>query len=83
MTDSELEPLLDSTLRELLAEMDHMTDDEIRQVREHPVCRYIAYRVSTPAQRQAHFPCSEEYYLAQARMSDRRWKFQCQKTSVV
>ena len=82
MTDTELERLLDGTLSELMAEMDGMTDEDIRHVSEHPVVRYIAYRVSTPAQRRELFPASEEYYLAQARMADRLGSFQCQKASV-
>ena len=81
MTADELERLLDGTLHELLFEMDGMTDEDICQVREHPVVQYIAYRVCTPAQRRVHFPCSEEYYLAQARIADRRWKFQCERAS--
>jgi hypothetical protein len=82
MTDTELEQLLNATLRELYSAMDDMTDEDICQVRNHPVVRYIVYRVLPPAERREHFPAAEEYYQAQARMADRRWKFQCQKTSV-
>jgi hypothetical protein len=81
MTDTELERLLDGTLAELTADLDHMPAADIQQVREHPVVRYILYRISTPAERRVHFPASEEYYLAQAQIGDRRWKFQCQKAS--
>ncbi len=77
MTDTELERLLDGTLSELWSAMDDMTDKDIRQVREHPVVRYIAYRITTPAQQRGFFRASEAYYLAQARIADRRWKFQC------
>ena len=82
MTDTELEELVDLDLAEFSSALDGMSAEDLQQVRRHPVVTYIAYRVCSPAQRQAHFPASEEYYLAQARMADRRWKFQCHKTRV-
>jgi hypothetical protein len=60
---------------ERISKVDGMSAEDLDQVRSHPVVRYVAYQVYSPAQREAHFPASEEYYLAQARISDRRWKF--------
>ena len=67
MTDTELEQLVDLSRAEFLSALDGMSAEDLEQVRSHPVVRYIAYRVCSPAQRQAHFQASEEYYLAQAR----------------
>ena len=82
MTDTELERLIDLPFTELTSRLDGMSAEDVAQVRNHPVVRYIAYRVCTPAEQQAYFPASEEYYLAQARISDRRWKFQSNKAGV-
>lgn len=75
MTDTELERLIDLGLAGFLSALDGMSEDDLQQVRGHPVVRYIAYRVCSDAQRQALFPASEEYYLAQARMADRLGSF--------
>jgi hypothetical protein len=61
--------------------LDGMSAEGLQQVREHPVVRYVLYRLSSDADRRTLFPASAEYYLAQAQISDRRWKFQCQKAS--
>jgi hypothetical protein len=81
MTETELEQLVDLDLAGFMSALDGMSADDLQQVRDHPVVIYIMYRVTTPAQRRELFPASEEFYLAQARIADRRWKFQCQKTS--
>jgi hypothetical protein len=82
MTDTELERLIDLTLTEFMSELDGMSAEDLQQVRNHPVVRYFTYRVCSDAQRQKIFPASEEYYLAQARIADRRWKFRCQTASL-
>ena len=81
MTDTELERLIDLNLAGFLSALDGMSAEDLQQVRNHPVIRYITYRVCSDSERREHFPAAEEYYLAQARISDRRWKFQCQKTA--
>jgi hypothetical protein len=73
MTETELEQLVDLDLAGFLAATADMSAEDLQQVRSHPVVIYIMYRVSTPAQRRELFPASEEYYLAQARIADRRW----------
>jgi hypothetical protein len=73
MTDPELERLIDLSLAGFL--IDGMSVEDLQQVRSHPVVICVIYRVTTPAQRREHFPAPEEYYLAQARIADRRWKF--------
>jgi hypothetical protein len=78
MTDTELERLIDLNFPEFLSALDGMPPEDLQQVRSHPVVIYMMYRVTTSGQRRELFPASEEYYLAQARIADRRWKFQCQ-----
>jgi hypothetical protein len=82
MTDTKLEQMIDLTLTEFMSELDALTAEDLQQVREHAVVRYFTDRLVTPTERWALFPAAEEYYLAQARMFDRRWKFQCQKTAM-
>jgi hypothetical protein len=64
---------------EFTPQLDGLSTWEVQLVRSHPVIRYFLYRLSTVAERKALFPASEKYYLAQARLSDRRWKFNVRK----
>ena len=93
MTDTELEQLVDLDLAEFSSRLAGIWAEDLEQVRRHPVVIYIMYRISSAMARSAkataeereeglrslrRFPASEEYYLAQARIADRRWKFQSQ-----
>ena len=70
-TATEIEQLLDLPLVALLQALDGMSAEDLQQPRNDAVIIYLLYRLSSDTDRRALFPALVEYFLAQARISER------------